>query len=334
MKPPRLEREIEGWLESHPDILREKLLIIGRQLRTGSGVIDLLAMDEAGNLHVIEVKRECAVEGAVAQVVTYASWVANLTLDDIIAFYMAYSGRQLAVAFWKRFGHKLPARINERQILTIVAGSFAPKAATAVEYFRQHRLTFRLIQLTEYDTQGAAYISTSEWITRSPSTPNDGLADGALVSDAIGSATSTMLTELHLRTAELRSAIDALRRPAPLPLQEMDKPDWVHADTYCFAVLYLPRFIWSFVPSSLLWALYRRWIREEAALGVQRYQREDAHKALAEAVAAVGGWEKRQLSMKAADPLMAADEPLAKLVEWESPLRKVNAVGYRRMAAK
>lgn len=42
-----------------PSLLGERLLVIGRQVKTPHGkLIDLLAMDGEGNLHVLELKRD------------------------------------------------------------------------------------------------------------------------------------------------------------------------------------------------------------------------------------------------------------------------------------
>ncbi len=52
------ERRLEDWIESNPDILGERLLLVSRQLQTGfGGIIDLLAVDSEGRCVVIELKR-------------------------------------------------------------------------------------------------------------------------------------------------------------------------------------------------------------------------------------------------------------------------------------
>lgn len=46
---------LENFLEEDPSLLGEPLLVIGRQVRTPHRkFIDLLAMDDDGNLHVLE----------------------------------------------------------------------------------------------------------------------------------------------------------------------------------------------------------------------------------------------------------------------------------------
>jgi RecB family endonuclease NucS len=53
------EARLEELIEAEPTILGEPLLIIGRQVATSSGkVIDLLAADADGVLHVLELKKD------------------------------------------------------------------------------------------------------------------------------------------------------------------------------------------------------------------------------------------------------------------------------------
>lgn len=43
--------DLEPWLASNPEIIGTDILIIGRQVMTKSGPIDLLGIDRAGNTH-------------------------------------------------------------------------------------------------------------------------------------------------------------------------------------------------------------------------------------------------------------------------------------------
>jgi RecB family endonuclease NucS len=62
------EARLEELIETEPTILGEPLLIIGRQVRTSfGGIIDLLAVDAEGVLHVIELKKDKTPREVVAQ---------------------------------------------------------------------------------------------------------------------------------------------------------------------------------------------------------------------------------------------------------------------------
>ncbi|MBD0267952.1 MAG: DUF91 domain-containing protein, partial [Cyanobacteria bacterium Co-bin8] len=48
------ERQIEDWLEKDISILSKDFLVIGRQVGTHSGGIDLLCIDKQGDLIIVE----------------------------------------------------------------------------------------------------------------------------------------------------------------------------------------------------------------------------------------------------------------------------------------
>lgn len=74
----RKEREdLEKWVLSEPAILGEDIIIIGSQVQTRSGPLDLLGIDFEGNTVVIELKREMIPREAVAQAIDYASDIAG-----------------------------------------------------------------------------------------------------------------------------------------------------------------------------------------------------------------------------------------------------------------
>ena len=66
-----LEKQLEDYIESDPTILGQPLLILGRQVQTTGGPLDLLAMDSTGAVHVIELKRDKTPRDVAAQVLDY-----------------------------------------------------------------------------------------------------------------------------------------------------------------------------------------------------------------------------------------------------------------------
>ncbi|AEH23148.1 hypothetical protein TOPB45_1055 [Thermodesulfobacterium geofontis OPF15] len=80
----RLEKDLENWIKTHPEILGENILVIEEQVSTSEGFIDFLGIDkETGDLIIIELKRDRLGRDALAQAIDYASEVASWTEDDI-----------------------------------------------------------------------------------------------------------------------------------------------------------------------------------------------------------------------------------------------------------
>jgi hypothetical protein len=79
----RLEKDLENWVKTHPEILGENIIIIGEQVSTSAGVIDFLGIDESGDLIIIELKRDKLGRDALAQAIDYASEIASWTIEDI-----------------------------------------------------------------------------------------------------------------------------------------------------------------------------------------------------------------------------------------------------------
>ncbi|MCE5216623.1 endonuclease NucS [bacterium] len=68
--------DLEEWILSEPAILGDDIVIIGSQIQTRSGPLDLLGIDFAGNTVIVELKRDMIPREAVAQAIDYASDVA------------------------------------------------------------------------------------------------------------------------------------------------------------------------------------------------------------------------------------------------------------------
>ena len=105
------EARLEELIEAEPTILfGDPLLIIGRQVATSFGkVIDLLAVDADGILHVLELTKDKTPREVVAQVLDYGSWVRNLAHEDVLKLFADYGeGGAFEVAFQQRFDTSPP----------------------------------------------------------------------------------------------------------------------------------------------------------------------------------------------------------------------------------
>lgn len=132
------ERELEDWIAADVGLLGLDLIIIGRSVPTDHGTqIDLLAIDSAGSLVVIELKRRKTPRKVVAQALDYASWVRTLSTPQVHEMAEEYLGGPLSVEFRQRFGTNLPERLNGSHSMLIVADEFDPASRRIVEYLAE-----------------------------------------------------------------------------------------------------------------------------------------------------------------------------------------------------
>ncbi|WP_188043942.1 PDDEXK family nuclease [Changpingibacter yushuensis] len=161
-----LEAELETYIESDPALLGDLLLVIGRQVPTAfGGFIDLLALDELGSVHVIELKRDKTPRDVTAQALDYGSWVAQLSRSDIQAIYDVYRpGVALEEAFAECFNETLSEEINTAQILTIVAGSVDAATERIVRFLNESfDVPINVVFFRHFVDSGATYLART-WL--------------------------------------------------------------------------------------------------------------------------------------------------------------------------
>ena len=84
--------DLEPWLASNPGIIGPDLLVIGRQVMTSSGPIDLLGVDRLGRAVIIEIKRGSH-KFHLLQALSYAAMVSKWPQDRILTEYCSLVGK-------------------------------------------------------------------------------------------------------------------------------------------------------------------------------------------------------------------------------------------------
>jgi hypothetical protein len=78
------EKDLEDWVEQNPSLLGRNITMIGRQVYIPKvGLLDLLAIDDDGQLVIVEFKRDQSTRDTIAQILDYASAVRLMTLEQI-----------------------------------------------------------------------------------------------------------------------------------------------------------------------------------------------------------------------------------------------------------
>lgn len=160
-----LESQLEDYIVADPTLLGQQLLLIGRQVPTGYGFIDLLAIDAEGVVHILELKRDKTPRDVVAQTLDYASWVADLSRAKIIDIFETHSpGKAFEEVFAEKFGNSPPEELNTEQVFTIVAASVDPATERIVRFLNErYGVPVNVVFFRHFEDQGTSYLART-WL--------------------------------------------------------------------------------------------------------------------------------------------------------------------------
>jgi hypothetical protein len=167
-----LESQLEAMIEADPTILGTPLLLIGRQVPTDFGkYIDLLAIDDEGALHVLELKRDRTPREVVAQALDYGSWVGTLSHGQVLDIFSAYKPHVAFEQEWtETFGGDVPEELNGGHRLTIVAGDVDPATERIIAYLSTFGVPVNVVFFRYFDDGDRAYLART-WLLDEARTP-------------------------------------------------------------------------------------------------------------------------------------------------------------------
>jgi hypothetical protein len=133
----------------------EVLFPVARQPKIAAGGIpDVLALDEAGHVVIIEVKRDLD-RGQLAQCLEYAGWARMTNLDEIASLYdrkvSGHSGTEAFFADWQAFTETTtPLTITGPPRLVLIARDFHGRTKSALDFLRDSNVPVTVIPVTVY----------------------------------------------------------------------------------------------------------------------------------------------------------------------------------------
>lgn len=160
------ESKLESTLIEDVSILSPQLMCIGRQVLTAYGkVIDILAMDDSGNLSVIELKKNRTPREIVAQLLDYASWAQNLSREDITSLYAQKNpGKELEQGFYDAFGINPPEKLNQNHELILVSSELDPSTERIIGYLvKNYGVPINAVFFRYFHDEGREYL-TRTWL--------------------------------------------------------------------------------------------------------------------------------------------------------------------------
>jgi len=128
--------DLEEWIISNSSIVGSDLVIIGKQVTTKSGPLDLLAIDKSGNTVIIELKRDKLPREALAQAIDYASDVAYWSIDKLSEECTKFHNKSLEEILTANFQDVdlENINVNESQRIILVGFSIGSSLERMIEW--------------------------------------------------------------------------------------------------------------------------------------------------------------------------------------------------------
>jgi hypothetical protein len=164
------EKRLEDWIVADLTLLGENLLLLGRQIHTTGGPLDILAIDGEGVLVVAELKRNRTPREVVAQVLDYASWVRGQTPPDFDNLCHTKHGKSLADYFQAHFKSKLPDSACKSHRMIVVAAELDDLSERILKYLQdEHGIDINAVFFSVYNVRGKEILSRA-WLAEQDTT--------------------------------------------------------------------------------------------------------------------------------------------------------------------
>ena len=122
-------QDLEEWIASYPAIVGAGIIIIGRQVSTKSGPLDLLGIDKHGNTVIIELKRDKLPREALVQAIDYASDVADWSIEKLSEICTQFTGKSLEDHLTESFPDISLENLNINETQRIILVGFGIEGA-------------------------------------------------------------------------------------------------------------------------------------------------------------------------------------------------------------
>ncbi len=168
------EERIHKWIEKDLSIILPNAVLIGSKVKTDHGKeLDLLAIDDNGDLVIIELKRGLTPREVTAQALDYASWVATLSTTDLDEILKKNGDtRSVLEVVSDAFDNSEDIDINENQKIYIVASSIDSITERICRYLAENGLQINVTTFNYYKDEDSEFIARSVLVSEMDS-PKD-----------------------------------------------------------------------------------------------------------------------------------------------------------------
>ena len=171
------EREhLQEWIAQNPDTLGENLLIIQKEYDGFNDTherLDLLALDEKGNLVIIENKLDDTGRDVVWQALKYTSYCSTLTTKQIIRLYQEYLDRyeelgqdakSLIMEFLGIEDEESLLLNSDDQRMIFVANHYRKEVTSTVVWLLNHDIQIQCFKATPYSLGDELFLQIEQII--------------------------------------------------------------------------------------------------------------------------------------------------------------------------
>jgi hypothetical protein len=167
---------LQEWLANQPDALGEELLIIQKEFDGFDDTrerLDLLAIDKAGNLVIIENKLDDSGRDVVWQALKYASYCSTLSKSQIAEIFQKYldksgPGQDAKALICDFLGQEEFAEVvlnpGNDQRLIMVAAQFRKEVTSTVLWLLKHRVFVKCFRATPFKDGSDLFLTVEQVI--------------------------------------------------------------------------------------------------------------------------------------------------------------------------
>ena len=161
----KTEKQLEDLLVTSPDLLMHGLQLVGRQTPAAGGALDLLGVNEDGNLVVFELKRGVLTRDAVAQVIDYASYLSAMDSEELVVHISQRSGiggiekiEDFGSWYQLQFPDSSDGYSNRPSMVLVGLGA-DEKTKRMVEFLSAGGLDISLVTFHAFEREGTVFLA-------------------------------------------------------------------------------------------------------------------------------------------------------------------------------
>ena len=168
-------KHLQEWICKNTEIVGERLLIIQKEFSGFDDTkerLDLLAIDENGNLVIIENKLDDSGKDVVWQSLKYASYCSSLTKSDIKDIFQKYLDEQgknehaekILCEFLDVEDFGEIELNNDDQRIIMIAANFRKEVTSTAMWLLDHNIKIKCIKVTPYELNNNIFLDTEQII--------------------------------------------------------------------------------------------------------------------------------------------------------------------------